>query len=239
VHIHSLELERVERMLSFERSSPLERPETREFFVRNGFPIERFTTDGLKPQWMGTGLYDPARKPDVLITDGEVIRVGRREFEVIWTPGHSPGHCVIYMRSEKVLIVGDHLLPKITPHVGLLPGGPPNPLGDFIASQGKVKLPEVELVLPAHGAVYRNHRRRADELIEHHMSREAAILDVIARGPYTAFSVASEVFGGEERPIFHVIAATFETLAHLEYSRECGRALRIERDGCVFYQAAS
>ena len=50
-----------------------------------------------------------------------MIKVGDRELEVIWTPGHSPGHNVIYLRKEKVMIVGDHLLPKITPHVGIYP----------------------------------------------------------------------------------------------------------------------
>ena len=60
-------------------------------------------------------------EPDKYIDDHDVIKVGDRELEVIWTPGHSPGHNVIYLRKEKVMIVGDHLLPKITPHVGIYP----------------------------------------------------------------------------------------------------------------------
>ena len=171
----------------------------------------------MRPGWMGTKLYDPATRPDRTIGDGDVIPVGERELEVICTPGHAPGHNVIYLRQEKVMIVGDHLLPKITPHVGIYPDTTGNPLGDFIASQLKVQRFDVELVLPAHGAVYNDHRHRANQLIEHHRYREAEMLDLIRKRPQTAFEVSQQVFGTEERPIFHVMAATFETLAHLEY----------------------
>jgi len=44
------------------------------------------------------------------------------------------------------------------------------------------------------------------------------------------------VFGDEERPIFHVMAATFETLAHLEYAVIEGRAQKREHDGRTQYQ---
>ena len=45
------------------------------------------------------------------------------------------------------MIVGDHLLPKITPHVGLYPDATGDPLGDFINSQLKVQKFDVEHVL--------------------------------------------------------------------------------------------
>ena len=101
-----------------------------------------------------------------------------------------------------------------------------DPLGDFIASQLKVQHFDVELVLPAHGGVYHDHRHRANQLIEHHRYREAEMLDLMRKSPQTAFEIAHQVFGGEERPIFHVMAATFETLAHLELAwvLKAGRA---------------
>ncbi len=63
------------------------------------------------------------------------------------------------------------------------------------------------------------------------------MLDLVRNKPQTAFEVAQQVFGGEERPIFHVMAATFETLAHLEYARIEGRARKVERDNRVLFQA--
>jgi len=236
--LHPLEVERANRMLFFGRMGPsVERPESRAFFIRNGFPVDEHAPAGMRPQWMGTNLYNPLSEPDKLLADGDTVNLGDRTLEIIWTPGHAPGHCVVYLPKEKVMIVGDHLLPKITPHVGLYPEATGDPLGDFIASQKKVQKYDVELVLPAHGGIYHDHRHRANQLIEHHHYREAEMLDLTRRHPQTAFEVAQQVFGNEERPIFHVMAATFETLAHLEHSYQEGRARKIERSGRVLFQA--
>ena len=235
--LHEFEVERVNRMLTL--GPPAARPEAREFFVTHGFPIDKYPLEGMRPTWMGTDMYNPLPQPDKFLSDGDVIPIGDRKIEIIWTPGHAPGHCVVYLRKEKVLIVGDHLLPKITPHVGLYPSSPAqNPLGDFVSSQLKVQRFDVELVLPAHGGIYHDHRHRANQLIEHHRYREAEMLDIVRRQPKCAFEIASHVFGDEERPIFHVMAATFETIAHLERACIEGRARKRERDGLTLYQAA-
>jgi glyoxylase-like metal-dependent hydrolase (beta-lactamase superfamily II) len=234
--LHHLEMDRISRILNF--GPPSSRPDAVEFFKTHGFPIEKHPPEGMRPAWFGTDMYSPLERPDKFLNDGDLIPVGDRTFEIIWTPGHAPGHCVVYLRKEKVLIVGDHLLPKITPHVGLYPSAPTgNPLGEFIESQLKIQPFDVELVLPAHGAVFHDHRYRANQLIEHHRYREAEMLDLIRKKPKCAFEVASEVFGDEERPIVHVMAATFETLAHLELARIEGRARRVDRDGLALYQA--
>ncbi|MFZ0890084.1 MAG: MBL fold metallo-hydrolase [Candidatus Binataceae bacterium] len=238
LYIHQLEAERAERMLMYGRMTMAEQPESRAFFKLHGFPIDEFSPQGMRPMWLGSALYNPATRPDRMVSDGDVIPVGERKLEVIWTPGHSPGHDVIYLRKEKILIVGDHLLPKITPHVGIYPDNADgNPLGDFIASQRKIQLYDAELVLPAHGGIYHDHRHRANQLIEHHRYREAEMLDLVRNRPQSAFEVAQQVFGDEQRPIFHVMAATFETLAHLEFSTREGRARKIEHGGRILFQA--
>lgn len=234
-YLHELEVERVNRMLTL--GPPASRPEALAFFQGHGFPIDRYPLEKMRPAWMGTDMYNPVPQPDQYLSDGDEIEVGERRFEVVWTPGHAPGHSVIYLRKERVMIVGDHLLPKITPHVGVYPSGPGNPLRDFIDSQLKVQNFDVELVLPAHGAVYQDHRHRANQLIEHHRYREAEILDLVKHEQHTAFEISEQVFGAEDRPVFHVMAATFETLAHLEYSHGEGRARRLERNGRIVWQA--
>src|SRR5208282_936182 len=236
-YVHPLEVERANRMVMFGQTNHAERPESRAFFLSHGFPIDKFSPAGMRPGWMGTALYNPATEPDHPVKDGDIIKVGDRELEVIWTPGHSPGHNVIYLRKEKVMIVGDHLLHKITPHVGIYPDNPEgNPLGDFIDSQLKVQRFDADYVLPAHGGVYNDHRHRANQIIEHHRYREAGMLDLVKQKPKTAFEVAQQVFGGEERPIFHVMAATFETLAHLQLACIEGRARKMTRGDQIVFQ---
>jgi glyoxylase-like metal-dependent hydrolase (beta-lactamase superfamily II) len=54
--------------------------------------------------------------PDVLLEDGQELRCGDREFEVICTPGHSDDSVCLYCQTDGVLFAGD------TPVV-IRPGG--------------------------------------------------------------------------------------------------------------------
>jgi glyoxylase-like metal-dependent hydrolase (beta-lactamase superfamily II) len=54
------------------------------------------------------GLHiDPGPEPTVDLTHGQVLHLGKIEFEVRHTPGHTPGHVVFYCASEAVLFSGD------------------------------------------------------------------------------------------------------------------------------------
>jgi glyoxylase-like metal-dependent hydrolase (beta-lactamase superfamily II) len=180
--------------------------------------------------------YAPAT-PKHLIGDEDEIALGDgRTLEVIWTPGHTPGHCCLLLKPDGILFVGDHLLPKITPHVGLWPKGPPNPLGDFLASHEKIQRFDAHLVCPAHGGVYEDHRRRARQLIDFHRVRKLTMLELIRRHPMTAYEVALDAFAIAPDNRLQVMMALWETLAHLELLRLEGRALRVEQGGVVRYQ---
>jgi len=225
VYLNPLEVPRIERMQS---STPL--PEALAFFRSHGVPIpdspDAMPTPG---QYFGT-LYAPVQ-PDYSLNDGDILHIGKREAVVVWTPGHTAGHCCLYFPHGKILIVGDHLLPKITPHVGVYYFGPDNPLQDFLDSQQKVQKFDVELVLPAHGGIFKDHRHRAQQIIQHHKFRLQEIRDAIQGRARTAYDVAMELFEfGQDRPIFHLLAATFETLAHLHLLMYNGKARRIEEE---------
>lgn len=46
---------------------------------------------------------------DQLLTEGDLIKVGKITFTVIHTPGHTPGGICLYCKEEKVLFSGDTL----------------------------------------------------------------------------------------------------------------------------------
>jgi glyoxylase-like metal-dependent hydrolase (beta-lactamase superfamily II) len=233
VYLHPLEVERVATYLPQARSEAVA-----SFFRRNGIPLEEFASVP-SPGEIWAGLYSPTR-PDRLIADGDRIRIGERELEVVWTPGHSPGHCVMYFRAEKTVIVGDHLLPKITPHVGIFADTPQDPLGDFLASLRKVGELDVENVLPAHGAVFHDHRRRVAQLLEFHDYRLEVMLDAIRSRPRTAYDIALEAFTlTRESPFQQQFPATFETLAHLEHLRRADRVRSVDRGNRIEWSVTS
>ena len=76
---------------------------------------------------------------------GEEIPCGRFNFRVIWTPGHSAGHICLYDTRHKVLLSGDHVLPRITPSVGLHVRSTGNPLADYLDSLKLIGKLEAEL----------------------------------------------------------------------------------------------
>ncbi len=211
--------------------------EPTEFMASHGVPPAPLEKQ-LPPMRLVVGnLYCPA-VPDHLLADGDEIPLGDgRRLDVVWTPGHTAGHCCLLLEPDRVLFVGDHLLPKITPHVGIGPGGPQNPLGDFLASHEKIAKRDARLVCPAHGGVYEDHRKRASQLIDFHRVRKLAMLDLIRKHSLTAYEVALDAFAITPGNRFQVMAATSETLAHLELLRLEGRALRSEAAGVVRYQA--
>lgn len=159
--------------------------ENRDWLMRNGTP-ENEVPDVIDFS-MNLG------SPDVLLSGGERISTGFFDFEVLWTPGHSPGHICLYERSRKLFISGDHMLEDITPEVGTSPLQHPNPLADYLNCLQNLKELEVEMVLPAHGSLFSHFQRRTDELIEHHQDRKDRILAVLEKGPLTAFDIASKV----------------------------------------------
>jgi glyoxylase-like metal-dependent hydrolase (beta-lactamase superfamily II) len=212
-----------------------------------GEPLDYLRTHGVPDVPPDQRLPSPARffgtwyapaAPDHLLADEDEIPLGDgRSLQVVWTPGHTPGHCCLLLRPDGILFAGDHLLPKITPHVGLWPNGPENPLGDFLASHEKIQRLDARLVCPAHGPVYEDHRRRARQLVDFHRVRKLAMLELVRRRPLTAYEVALDVFAISPDNRFQVMAATVETLAHLELLRREGRVLRREEDGVVRWQA--
>lgn len=51
----------------------------------------------------------PAAEVDTFVTEGDVITVGNIELDVLFTPGHSPGHVSYVLRSANIVFSGDCL----------------------------------------------------------------------------------------------------------------------------------
>jgi glyoxylase-like metal-dependent hydrolase (beta-lactamase superfamily II) len=81
-----------------------------------GVPIEgpqredRFWIDQLAASSKMYGL-PPAEafEPDRWLNDGDTVSFGEQTLDVIFCPGHTPGHVVFFHRGERVAFVGDVL----------------------------------------------------------------------------------------------------------------------------------
>ncbi|HLG92416.1 MAG TPA: MBL fold metallo-hydrolase, partial [Acidimicrobiales bacterium] len=77
-------------------------------------------------------------EPDVAFEDGARVELPGWDLKAIWTPGHSPGHVCFYSEEHRLLLSGDHVLPRITPNIGVHTQQFPNPLGEYLESLLKV-----------------------------------------------------------------------------------------------------
>ncbi|MCB8967765.1 MAG: MBL fold metallo-hydrolase [Ardenticatenaceae bacterium] len=87
--------------------------------------------------------------PDIMLTDGEVLRVGNLELHVLYTPGHAPGHVSFYLPEQGVLFDGDVLFQQGIGRTDL-PGGDHKLLMQTIL-QKLMTLPNETHVLSGHG----------------------------------------------------------------------------------------
>ena len=173
------------------------------------------------------GMDLPLPEPE-LVEGGEIIEVGGREFEMIWTPGHTDGHLCVLDCGEQLLFTGDHLLARITPHIGMWPEDARSPLPQFEQSLGLVAELNPSLALPAHERVIEHPAERAGEILEHHQERRQRILEAVADGDGSIREVAIAVFPKRAGDRMQLAMAMSETVAHLEALVEEGD---LRRDG--------
>ncbi|MGH9097838.1 MAG: MBL fold metallo-hydrolase, partial [Acidimicrobiales bacterium] len=122
-------------------------------------------------------------EPDIYFEDGKTVELPGWNLRTIWTPGHSPGHTCFYSEDRRLLLSGDHVLPRITPNISVHTQQPSNPLGDFLASLLKVQNLGAEEVLPGHEYRFSDLAGRLDELIQHHADRLDEIESVLRDHP--------------------------------------------------------
>ena len=61
-------------------------------------------------------------EPSITVVDRGVVRLARREWIAVHTPGHTSDHLCLYDPEERLFISGDHVLPTITPHIAAATG---------------------------------------------------------------------------------------------------------------------
>ncbi len=92
---------------------------------------------------------DPGPEPTIDFVHGQMLLLGANRFEVRYTPGHTPGHVVLYCAAEKICFCGDLIFAGGVGRTDL-PGGSWDALVDSIRSQ-VYTLPDDTRLLSGHG----------------------------------------------------------------------------------------
>jgi glyoxylase-like metal-dependent hydrolase (beta-lactamase superfamily II) len=205
---------------------------TKDFLRTSGAPLS-YVDDprNFLPAGFTLKAYEEIAERARPLSDGQEIDVGSYHFQVLWTPGHSPGHVCLYEPDLKALISGDHVLPTISPHVSQFMADA-SPLEDYLESLEKVERLDVKVVLPAHEEAFTNLRERVKQLKNHHEQRLKEILTLLKNGSLTVHSLASKVHWNVSYkdwgrfPPFQRYLALRETLSHLTFLERKGLVKR-------------
>jgi glyoxylase-like metal-dependent hydrolase (beta-lactamase superfamily II) len=108
------------------------------------------------------GRRPPAIEPDMLLEDGQRIRVSDdEELEVIHTPGHTPGCICLYEPGSKSLFSGDTVFPEGSIGRTDFDGGDPSAL---TASISKLTALDIKTLYPGHGNITSDNVNRQIEM---------------------------------------------------------------------------
>jgi len=145
------------------------------------------------------------------------MRLG--SFDMLHVPGHCAGHVVI--RLHNILISGDHVLGRITPHqsperLTLYTG-----LGHYLDSLTVLEkwAGGSSLTLAGHDDPIPNLPVRLAEIRREHTARLKLTLEFLAE-PHTIAEVSEELFGSVNG--YNVLLAIEEAGAHVEYLHQRG-----------------
>ncbi|NNM75850.1 MBL fold metallo-hydrolase [Sphingomonas sp. ID1715] len=179
------------------------------------------------------------RLPDGYVRVQGGQQVGR--WRAVIGSGHCPEHLCLVDDTQRVMISGDQVLPRISSNVSLTmlePEG--DPLGEWLGSlqRFRAELPADLLVLPAHGAPFTGLHARLDALIESHEKQLERLEGRLREAPRRAVDCFGMMFA---RAIDDGILgmATGETLAHLRWLERRGRASVEDRDGVWWWSSVS
>jgi len=197
---------------------------------RSGPPKEFLDRIRAAGESMETTFATP--RPTRPLVDGQTIKLARREWVAMHTPGHTYDHLCLYDPEFGVVLTGDHVLPSITPHIsGLAPE--PDPLALFFASLTRMaEMTDISIALPAHGHPFEDLRGRAGAIIEHHEERLDIIREALPELPNGTVDEFMRVLF-RERSWGEM--AESETYAHLEHLRESGELAKHFDGGLAHY----
>ena len=178
-------------------------------------------------------------EPDETINGGDAIDLGGILFQVLHTPGHTPGHICLFQPDAQIIFTGDCVITKDATHISMKPEIQAiDPVGDFIDSLKSLRALNGVTALPGHGPLIKDLAVKTTELIDHLRRRSDVIADNLSETPQTAYQLAPPLTGKRSRTFSNWVNVS-QTAAFLAHLVQIGRAQCIEtQTGLVFRKAS-
>ncbi len=114
--------------------------------------------------------------PDEVVDENSTIIINGERWKIFPSPGHSPEHISLYSEEKGVLFSGDNVLKMRSTWLG----PPESNITDYIETIKKLQnLPNLKLILPAHGEIIENPKETLTAILERMNERQKQVLGAI------------------------------------------------------------
>lgn len=194
--------------------SPLARP----LSAATGAPVYAYGRSGTGRSEIMTNLaasgllgrgegIDDGFLPDHCLADEETIAGSDWCLTALWTPGHLGNHMAFAW--DDIVFTGD----LVMGWASSLVSPPDGDLTDFMSSCRRLRSRGASVFQSGHGAPIMDPMGRLDWLIDHRISREAAIMDALTQAPASPSELTRAIY--TDTPASLLPAAERNILAHL------------------------
>lgn len=177
----------------------------------------------------------------IIVGEGYKFLVGDYSFEVVDIPGHTPGQIGLYEKNHKLFFCGDHILDRITPNIAFW-GFEQDILAIYFRNLRKVYEYDIDYLFTSHRNIITDHRKRIDELLEHHEHRLDEILNIINNKKMTPRDIAANMHWDirakdwDDFPRPQKWFAVGEAVSHLEHLWSTGKVQKFNENGVLYYE---
>ena len=154
----------------------------------------------------GEGV-DSLFRPDIQISDGDVVSGEDWQLEVIHSPGHFAGHLAFQM--DDVVFSGDHVMEWSSSLVS----PPDGNVREFMQTSERLARLGARRFLSGHGPDIQEPEERLSWLIKHRQARADAILDALGTSPQIVEEITRRVYTDTPPEMWPV--ASRNVFAHL------------------------
>ncbi len=216
------------RMLTLD-AHEVQKAETLLHYRRGGMDADIYQKRLTERPFLFSDIVAPMPLGFRRIQEGQVIRIGGRDWDVRIGNGHAPEHATFWCRDQPLLLAGDQILSSISPNIGVYATEPEaDPLAEWLEACERLATyaRSDHLVLPGHKMAFTGLPARMRQLIENHHGALSRLLDFLSE-PRVASDCFVTLF---KRPIGEgeYGLALVEAMAHLNHLYHSGLVSRTD-----------
>lgn len=182
--------------------------------------------------WSYNVSFDARQTPCEVAEPGEKIVCGHWRFEIVETPGHAPGHAMLWLPERNLAFTGDTVLFACSACIGFWEGEADS-LGDQMDTLRRMADMSIGHAFLGHGLQEGDLGERCLANLEHHQARSARALAAVGERPGASGFELVRALGWrvdferwEDLPALTRWFLVSGSIAHLDHLVACGSVRR-------------